>query len=202
MDILETLKTGDLILFNNRGGGIFGAFTSLIKWGTHSNYTHIGMILKNPTFIHPSLKGLYVWESTFNGKPDPQDGEIKLGVQITPLKEALHFETRNVFIRKIKCPENTFSNNQLKLIHEQVYKKPYDIVPTDWIEALFHQDSNPQKTDRFWCSALIGYIYTKCGVLDKHTDWSILKPCDFSIEGENLILEKNCQLENYETKLQ
>ena len=199
---MDTLKTGDLILFNNHGGGIFGAFTSLIKWGTHSNYTHIGMILKDPSFIHPSLKGLYVWESTFNGQPDPQDGKVKLGVQITPLKEALHFEERSVFIRKVNCPENTFNDTRLKLIHKIVYNKPYDIIPTDWINALFHHDSEPQKTDRFWCSALVGYIYTSCGVLDDNTDWSILRPSDFSLEAENLNFKENCSLENYEIKLQ
>ena len=67
-----------------------------------------------------------------------------------------------------------------------VYEKPYDIAPKDWIQAFFRRDSVPQKTDRFWCSALIGYIYTKIGILDPNTDWSILRPSDFSLVGENL----------------
>ena len=86
---MENLKTGDLLLFNNTGGGFFGAFTSMIKWGTHSNYSHIAMVLKDPTFIHPHLKGTYIWESSWEGTPDPQDGEKKLGVQITPIGEIL-----------------------------------------------------------------------------------------------------------------
>ena len=45
------------------------------------------MVIKDPAFIHPSLKGTYIWESSWEGKPDPQDGEIKLGVQITPFLE-------------------------------------------------------------------------------------------------------------------
>ena len=62
---LSKLKTGDLILCVNRETtGLFGIFTSLIKWGTHSNFTHTGVILKDPSFIHPSLKGLYIWESS------------------------------------------------------------------------------------------------------------------------------------------
>ena len=39
------------------------------------------MVLKDPSFLHPTLKGLYVWESSWEGKADPQDGKIKLGVQ-------------------------------------------------------------------------------------------------------------------------
>jgi len=199
---MDDLKTGDLLLFNNHSGGLFGLFTSLIKWGTHSNYTHVGMILKDPTFINKNLKGLYVWESTYNGKPDPQDGKIKLGVQITPLYECLNFESRSVFVRKIICDsEKHFNDEILTEIHNKVYGKIYDIVPGDWIQALFGVDNNPQKTDRFWCSALVGYIYTKCGILESDTDWSILKPSDFSLDGENIKLTGYNILEKCETKI-
>ena len=64
-------------------------FSSLIRFGTHSDYTHVGVILKDPTFINPVLKGLYVWESGYEGTPDPQDNKIKVGVQITPLFEMI-----------------------------------------------------------------------------------------------------------------
>ena len=33
------------------------------------------------------LKGYYVWESGWEGTPDPQDGKVKFGVQITPFEE-------------------------------------------------------------------------------------------------------------------
>ena len=158
------------------------------------------MILKDPTFIHPSLKGLYVWESTYNGYPDPQDGKIKLGVQITPLLECLNIEDRYVYVRTLQCPKNTFNDKILTEIHNTVYDKPYDIVPSDWIQALFKVDTNPQKTSRFWCSALIGYIYTKCGILNKNTDWSILRPSDFSLDGENLNFNSPYSLNNFEKK--
>ena len=102
---MDSLKTGDLLLFNNKSSGFFGFFTSLIKWGTHSNYSHVAMILKDPYFINPALKGLYVWESSFNGTPDPQDNKIKLGVQITPLHELINEYQKtggSIFIRKVK----------------------------------------------------------------------------------------------------
>ena len=59
---LSKLKTGDLILCVDRETtGLFGIFTSLIKWGTHSNFTHTGIILKDPDFIQPPLKGFYMF---------------------------------------------------------------------------------------------------------------------------------------------
>jgi hypothetical protein len=196
---ISDLQTGDLLLFNYQGGGFFSAIGNLIRWGTNSNYTHISMVLRDPVFIDfPPLKGLFVWESSYEGTKDPQDGKIKLGVQITPLEEVINNYQGEVYIRKLKrdfdysCSscghslDTLFTKEKLQEIHNNVYDKPYDIVPSDWIEAFFRKDTNPQKTDRFWCSALVGYIYTMVGILDKDTDWSILRPSDFSLNGDNL----------------
>lgn len=196
------LQTGDLLLFvSDSSNWFFRPFTKMISWGTHSNYTHIAMVLRDPIFSDiPPLKGLYVWESSWEGKSDPQDGKIKLGVQITPLQEILdaYKDKGHVFVRKLKrnlyhsCPtcgntvDNLFTKEKLQEIHNIVYDKPYDIVPKDWVEAFFHKDDAPQKTSRFWCAALVGYIYTKVGILQPSTDWSILTPNDFSLSGENL----------------
>ena len=200
---IKNLKTGDLILFNYKTKGCFGCFTKLIKWGTHSNYSHIGMILRDPTYIKPHLKGIFVWESSWEGEPDPQDNKVKLGVQITPLEEILHeYQGKgHVFIRPVICNSNTFNNSIMKKIHDVVYDKPYDIVPKDWIEAFFKKDSHPQKTSRFWCAALVGYIYTQVGILNKKTDWSILTPCDFSLDGEDLMFINKNKLENVEYRI-
>ena len=197
------LKTGDLMLFNYKASGCFGCFTSCIKWGTHSNYSHIGMILRDPTYIKPNLKGLFVWESSWEGHPDPQDGKLKLGVQITPIEEVLQsYQGKgHVFVRQLVCSPNLFTNEKLLQIHSVVYDKPYDIVPKDWVEAFFKKDSDPQKTDRSWCSALVGYIYTQSGILDSNTDWSILVPNDFSLSGENLKFNDISRLANMEYKI-
>ena len=182
------LSTGDLLLFDSKGSGIMGFFSSLIKKITKSNISHIAMVLKDPDFLDPPLKGLYVWESNYEGKPDPQDGKIKFGVQITPLEEILNDYRKNkskVFVRKIICYPNLFSKNNLEDIHKVVYNKVYDINISDWIEGIERKDNKPQKTDRFWCSALVGYIYTKCDVLTPYTDWSLLRPSDFTTKYNN-----------------
>ncbi len=195
------LKTGDLLLFKGTATGMMGWFTDAIKFGTHSNYSHSAIVLKDPTFIHPCLKGTFVWESSWEGTPDPQDGKVKLGVQITPLGEMISsYSGRDVFIRRIQCDNTHFTEENLRKVHEVVYDKPYDIVPGDWIEALFKKDSHPQKTDRFWCSALVGYIYTKCGILVPETDWSKLAPNDFSLSGESVTFCDGCSLGTAEVR--
>jgi hypothetical protein len=202
---IENLQTGDLLLFTSNTTGFLSYFSSLIKWGSHSNYTHIAMVLKDPDFINPPLKGLYVWQSGWESKPDPQDEKIKFGVQITPLKEIIedYNKTGHVFVRKLVTlnDKDCFNNSKLKKIHKDVYHKPYDLVITDWIKAFIQKNNNPQRTDRFWCSALVGYIYTKCGILKQKTDWTILRPCDFALSSENLKYAHNYILDNIETRI-
>lgn len=183
---MDYLKTGDLILFDNGG---CNPLSLLIKYFTGSQITHIAMILKDPDFIDPPLKGYYVWESNYEGEPDPQDNKIKLGVQITPLDEICDKYRGNnsaIYTRHINCSPEIFSTENLKEIHDVVYDKKYDFYLRDLISAMHRQDSHPQKTDRFWCSALVGYIYTNCGILNKETDWSILRPSDFTPEYSEL----------------
>lgn len=187
------LKTGDLLLLDYEGSGIFGWFTWLIKYFTNSKYSHIVMVLKDPEFNGKKLEGYYAWESSYNGTPDPQDGKVKIGVQITPLTEIInHYkkEGGKIWIRRCNIPKDKstpFTQEKLSKIHDVVYDKPYDIMPQDWIEALFRKDNKPQKTDRFWCSALTGYIYAKCGIIDDTIDWSMLRPVDFALENANYL---------------
>ena len=201
------LKTGDLILFGGKRNykSWISYFSSFVKYTTSSFVTHVGVILKDPTFLNKALKGTYVWESGWEGTPDPQDGKIKLGVQITPLEEIIKSSNElniSLLVRPINYSgESPFNYTKLKEIHEAVYDKPYDIVPKDWIEALLRKDPDPQKTDRFWCSALVGYIYTKAGILKADTDWSILRPSDFSLESEFLNINEGFSFEACETKI-
>ena len=95
-----------------------------------------------------------------------------------------------------------FTNDKLNAIHKVVYDKPYDLVPKDWIDEIFHKDTHPQKTDRFWCSALVGYIYTKAGLIDEKTDWSVLRASDFSLEYKDILtFNEGCSLEDKETQI-
>uniref|UniRef100_A0A6C0JCG8 Peptidase n=1 Tax=viral metagenome TaxID=1070528 RepID=A0A6C0JCG8_9ZZZZ len=199
------MKTGDILLFDYKAGGAFGIFTKLIKYFTKSDYSHVAMVLKDPTFIHPSLKGTYIWESSWEGKPDPQDGKIKLGVQITPFLEIYDqykYHNSSIYLRRVNCDPTLFNEENLKKIHDVVYNKPYDIIPKDWVGAITRDDPDPQRVNRFWCSALVGYIYTKCGLLKPDTDWSNLRASDFSIKYEgNLKYDNGASLDMEEIEI-
>ena len=194
------LNTGDILIFDGNSKNLFfKLFDGLIKYFTNSQYTHIGMVLKDPTYINPDLKGYYIWESGMESKPDPQDNKKKFGVQITPLDEIVDNYLNNngkIYYRKVKCSLDNFTEDNLKEVHKVVYNKPYDVNPVDWINAaLKREGKHPQNTNTFWCSAFVGYIYTKCGIIKDSTDWTILSPNDFSEKGESLQFINNCSLD-------
>lgn len=200
LDQLEqTLRTGDLLLCDDLQYGSWGLFSWLIKFATKSDFSHIGMIVKDPDFTEPPLKGTFVWTSGISDVPDPEDNQKKFGVQFIPFKHFIQTYGGKIFLRRIhfEHPDEyhtIFNTNNLKEIHQVVYDKPYDVVITDWIEAYCKKDPKPQKTSRFFCSALIGYIYTKLTLLDENTDWSILYPSFFSSENKTLSLHHQSQL--------
>jgi cell wall-associated NlpC family hydrolase len=187
---MEKLQTGDLILFSGRG-----FLSSVIRWGTHSDFSHCGLVLRDPTFIHPSLKGLFLWESGYEQTPDVEDNKNKLGVQVTPLHEKLANYKGSVYSCALHHPEKStaYIDKLLGRIHKEVHNRPYDTNPVDWFEAFIHKDLDPQKTNRFFCSAFVSFVYTECGLLPENTDWSIIEPCHL-IDG-SLTFVEGCTLD-------
>ena len=201
MDI-NTLDTGDIILYKGRSPGCWGFIQKLIKCGTKSNYTHVAMVLRDPVFANETLKGLYIWESSWNGTPDPQDNKTKLGVQITPFSVAMRFGQSDIYVRKLVCPIDRLSVENLQRVHEHVYDKPYNLRPIDWVRAWLSFTTPKKVRDRFWCSALIGYIYTECGIFQEETNWSMLRPVDFSSSKKSLPFSTECYLDEEQIKLE
>ena len=183
---INELVTGDILLINNKEEGIYNYFINMIKYSTHSVYDHVGIIVKDPQFTKKPLYGIYLWESGYEGILDPQDNKIKLGVQLTKIEDVIkNYKNATLYVRRLQN-NNIFTYSKLKEIHEKVYNIPYDINIIDLLLAFFRIDLKPQKISRFWCSAFVGYVLTKCGVLKDETDWSIMYPCDFALDGEKL----------------
>lgn len=199
------LRTGDILLFDNKSKNCFGFFTDVIKLVTKSQFSHVAMILVDPIYIKPNLKGLYIWESSIEKQPDPQDGKYKLGVQITPFQEIYdEYKSTNsqIYLRKLHAKSSLITQQKLLEIHKKVYDKPYDLDINDWIQEIIGKDKHPQKTDRFWCSALVGYIYSKLGIIDQNTDWSFLRASDFSIKfNGNIKFINGCRLIDEQIKI-
>ena len=193
------LKTGDLLLCDDLQYSSWGLFSWFIKFMTKSDFSHVGMIVVDPVFTDIPLKGIYVWTSGISDVPDPEDNTKKFGVQFVPYDHFIKTYGGKIYVRRIEFESTEeytkiFNNEKLKEIHKVVYDKPYDMVVTDWIEAYCKKDPHPQKTSRFFCSAFIGYVYTKLTLLDEGLDWSILYPNYFSSENKTFSLHHNAIL--------
>ena len=177
MNISE-LKTGDLLLFKCKSDFSFGGFFNyLIQLITRSEFTHIGMIVKDPKFNNELNDGIYMWHS-YNDMNSNKKG----GVEFIHIDEMLKiFKGSEIIVKRtIIDNDDIFHHKILLNLYSKVYDKPYDLSFSDWFQAGINLNINPQKTDMFFCSSFIGYIYTKCGVLENNTNWSVLRPCDFS----------------------
>ena len=184
-------ETGDIILFH----GSRSIVSSFIEFFSGSQFSHIGIVLKNPKFIDPLLEdGYYLLESGLEDFPDSEDHKIKYGVQIVPLQEKLESYTGTYCVRHLDCVRNEEFYNKINSIHRSIHNKPYDLCLTDWIKAFFGWTfGNVQKTNEFWCSALVSFIYVKMNFLPDDVDWTIIKPSYFN--QQNLPLQ-NCHLSN------
>ena len=166
---------------------------------TKSDFSHVGMIVVDPEFTTTPLKGTFVWTSGISDVPDADDNTKKFGVQLVPYDHFIQTYSGKIYSRRITFDSDDeynriFNTDALKEIHRVVYDKPYDMVITDWIEAYCKKDRHPQKTSRFFCSALIGYIYTKLTLFDATVDWSILYPNFFSTENKTFAMLHNATL--------
>jgi hypothetical protein len=173
------LATGDLVLFTQRRRSAWWLLDKAIEMFTRSPYVHVGMVLVDPPFAVP--RGTYLWEAGYESSPNPETGTRNLGVRLTEIGSATR--DSDMFVRK--CTLRIAQDKLLK-IHRDVFLKPYDVCLSDWLLATLRVDPNPQKTDRFWCSAFIAYVLTQLGWLEETTDWSIVRPCDLSSRSDYL----------------
>lgn len=192
-EFLDTCKTGDILLFSTTKW-----YSKLIEFFTHSPYSHIGIVLRSPTYIHPSLTGLYLFESGYEKDPSPEDGKVKYGVQISDLSKILEEyqsgKNGKLYYRKLHCERNEEFETHLQKAHSLSYDKPYDFDVVDWVKAEFNiHCGNECKTSTFWCSAFVSFVYYQLRFLEK-LDWTIVKPSQFSVRDHTLRFV-NCQLD-------
>jgi hypothetical protein len=192
-------ETGDLLLYNTTKYW----YSRLIERFTSSDYSHVSMVLRRPTWLDPCLceEEYYVLESGSECFPDAVSGELKFGVQVCPLSKVwAEYASQGygrLYVRRIRFLDAaSFGPDALIRGIQAAYAKvkacPYDLNPCDWIRCYFDEhktleqiesDKNHnhnQKTTSFWCSALISFVLVVAGVLEKSVPWTMITPYDFS----------------------
>ena len=195
-------NTGDILLYHPKPqfhsiSGIFSyIFENLIMKVTNSAYSHASLIIRDPTFTTPPLKGLYVLESSYESFPDVETDEIKLGVELVHLDDVLYSFHGDIYWRKLECERNEDFYSKLAEAHSVAHNRPYDLIPSDWFCAALKLNSRKnQRVKTFWCSALVSYVYTQLGFLPQDTPWTLVSPKMLGTENaEDALKFKNCTL--------
>lgn len=204
-ELFDKLDTLDIILF--KGEDYW--FSYVVEYLTWSEFSHIGIVLKSPTYISPELTGVYLLESGSENFPDAEDHKRKFGVQISDLTEILDNYTGKVYYRKLskipfyesfnslldleygyddKQSEQEEFNKKLAQIYKDVYDKPYDDLIFDLLRTEVQLEVGDCRNDkRFFCSALTAYVYARLELLPTNIDWSLVMPKHF---GEHQKVEK------------
>lgn len=214
-EIKDSLRTGDIVLFNGSG------YESLwVKFGTISPWSHCGMIVRCPhirqyiTADSESFRGLpglddpyndanhvddlYLWHSN-QGKltiPDLITGERKSGVQLTPLYRALRCYDGNVCIRRLYTPEHMSHSCSEEFHHflQENAPKPYCASVWELFLATYDGILLPENVDQFrdfFCSKLLAYTYKILGYLFLVLPASEYVPSDFAGDCDTPVALKN-----------
>lgn len=184
------LKTGDLILCHcQKDGKLDPGLDGIIEEFTHSPYEHAAIIIKDPPWMDEG--GIYVYQSGTgpNGYPDVMNGKLR-GVTFNHFDDFIR-NRRYVCIRSISgVIWNNDKWDKFEKAFNKSHGKPYDKNWCHWfctgcwsflccpcITNYFCK----RQTETFWCSALVSYMYTEMGWIDKDTDWSDKTPAQLSI---------------------
>lgn len=182
-DALNKMKTGDSILFH--GTGFW--FSYIVEWATWSEFSHVGMVLRDPFYIDPKLKGVYMLESGEESFPDAVDHKLCWGVQIVNLEKVFELYRGKIYHRPLKCknPEIHSDFDQILTdLWSRIKDLPYDDSPWDLIRAEFglhYGDAN--RTDTFFCSALQSFIYDQMKLFHQPVQWDMILPKDYDDGG-------------------
>lgn len=190
---INGLKTGDIILFN----GVKYWISYFIELFTRSEISHVGMVLKDPTYIHPSLKGYYMLESGEENFPDAVEHKIKFGVQIVNLRKVIEGYQGKIFFRKLKITDdNKEKQRKIETTLADTWIKikdlPYDDYPWDVVRVIFGiQCGDLKRTKTFFCSALLTFLLDQFQFFNSPICWDTIIPEHYNDKGKIEGLLKN-----------
>jgi len=186
---MNSLETGDILLFH----GTNYWFSTMVEYVTGSAYSHVAMVVRDPTDLDPNLKGLYMIESGREHFPDAIRHRITFGVQIVDLIEVIKLYTGTIYYRKLHFSNNQTIEMQNRLSMEAILSNkiwplikdsPYDRNPWDLLKAGFGiKWGNNNRTDAYFCSALVCFLLEKFGLITIPTEWDLIQPKDFDNGG-------------------
>ena len=133
------MNTFDLILFHDSPRR-FNPFTP-------NTWDHVGLVLKDPTWLHSSLRGTFIWET------------CDTGIQMTPVDDRLSNYSGRVYIRKASL-DNAEPLELLQDVSTRLDKNSHNVL-TSFLEI-----KDPDVT--IWSAAFIMYVLVRTEFVNYH----------------------------------
>lgn len=190
--IRSSMKTGDVIAFSGKG-----RVSNIIKWVTHSHFSHVGIVLDS--YMGEGLgKSILLVESTsLVNLADAMTGEVIKGVQLQWLSKRLEFYDGEAWWLPLKkeIPENSRYAMQHWLRKHHAQRTPYDSLQAmgagvDIFDRL--QLYNEPDFSSLFCSELVSKAFQVAGLLPETLNPSEQTPenvAQFAFLGEPIQLK-------------
>lgn len=173
-DYRHKLQTGDLVLFSGKG-----PFSDLIKFGTLSRWSHIGMILNIPEYDF-----LTVWESTtLSNLTDLDSQQPRKGVQLVPLSDRVQKYSGDIAVRRLKGGKLPNSSvKKLMKLRQSLRNKSYEKQKLELFMSAYDGPfgGNQEDLSSVFCSELVAEAYQCLGLLSEKKPANEFTPADFS----------------------
>ena len=155
------MNTFDLIFFNDSSSKLARYIVTPKKWD------HVGIILHNPTWLHPGLTGTFVWEMC----------KCSSGTTIIPYTERIANYKGQVYIRK--CKVNKINKPKLHYACNKLLCNTHDAIHN----YLRLKQADPEN-DTFWSPGFLCYILVRMDFLNIYgLDWKTISINDFEPSG-------------------
>ena len=194
--------SGDLLIFHGTTW-----YSYLIEWFGGSRISHVGIYLHDPeswdgwdhVLVNKSSTNEYVMHSGYGRSAET--GEMFFGVHIEPLEDVVKvYGESNIWVRPVHARRDDSWYAKFIEVHAAIHAKPYDTTITDWLSAEmrihypnFSDNESGSKgaiwyhrTDRFWCSAMVTYMYVRLGWIFPNVDWTLVAPFELTEQGKTL----------------
>ena len=147
------MNTFDLLLFKNG----FSFFTP-------TSWDHVGLILKDPSWLHPHLEGTYVLETCASG------------VRLTPFTDRVQSAKGRIYMRRAIL-QGKLNTTALKDTIDRLIPESFNTL------SSFFETGKTEYIN--WSSDLVAYIMTRMKFLNFYgIKGTVLTPNDFVPKGK------------------
>ena len=166
------------------GIALFGGtdvVSSVIRGVTKSQWSHVGILLRNNNIASHDRSGWYCFEATGTAEEIVID-HTRPHVQINPWMQALEKYDGRVAVRILTFESSAPRCEKVLTVVKKFHGVPYERHPFQMLKAV-NQENHKEDLTSVFCSELVAQCLQELGILNKEKLSDNYLPKDFSSEA-------------------